>query len=325
MSRGPVWGGGHPPGPHRRGAGPEDGPPGGGGVRRRERGGADGPGPDGAVREAGAHAHAPVLHLPQRGHRVPPVGAAAAGHAPRPVHGGADPGRGHGGGPDAADHGAGGAGALLRHPGGGQEPRLKRPGRDADGGGLYPVRPGGGAGAVRPERRHPGRVQPWDGPARAGGVLRGRGGRHGGVRPGQPAAHGELRPGGAAARRRDPAPDGPRGPGGSGGEAGQAGGQGIAEGGEGALRNPGAGPGGHRPGAVFPRHGPVSAPDLPQALYGGGLSARGRLRGLFRVRPGGRAGQDLSVAAGGGRQDPDGAGGAGRQLRPALPQLQPAV
>ena len=68
--------------------------------------------------------------------------------------------------------------------------------------------------------------------------------------------------GGAAARRRDPAPDGPRGPGGSGGEAGQAGGQGIAEGGEGALRNPGAGPGGHRPGAVFPRHGPVSAPDL---------------------------------------------------------------
>ena len=214
---------------------------------------------------------------------------------------------------------------LLRHPGGGQEPRLKRPGRDADGGGLYPVRPGGGAGAVRPERRHPGRVQPWDGPARAGGVLRGRGGRHGGVRPGQPAAHGELRPGGAAARRRDPAPDGPRGPGGSGGEAGQAGGQGIAEGGEGALRNPGAGPGGHRPGAVFPRHGPVSAPDLPQALYGGGLSARGRLRGLFRVRPGGRAGQDLSVAAGGGRQDPDGAGGAGRQLRSALPQLRPAV
>lgn len=27
MSRGPVWGGGHPPGPHRRGAGPEDGRP----------------------------------------------------------------------------------------------------------------------------------------------------------------------------------------------------------------------------------------------------------------------------------------------------------
>ena len=66
-------------------------------------------------------------------------------------------------------------------------------------------------------------------------------------------------------------------------------------------------------------------PHLPQAGHGGGLPAPGRLRPPVREQPGGGAGQDLSVAAGGGRKDPAGAGGAGRLLRGAVPPLRPAV
>ena len=43
---------------------------------------------------------------------------------------------------------------------------------------------------------------------------------------------------------------------------------------------------------------------------------------LFREQPGGGAGQDLPVAAGGGCQVPDGAGVAGRLLRRAGPHLR---
>ncbi|MFQ9915218.1 MAG: hypothetical protein ACLRWQ_01320 [Flavonifractor plautii] len=99
-----------------------------------------------------------------------------------------------------------------------------------------------------------------------------------------------------------------------------------AAGGAGPSHFPGKAPQGERdtgadagggPGAAggqhgLPGHGPLHRPDLPRHGHGGGLLPRGRGGGAQREPPGGRAGKELPVAVGRGRQGPDGAGRAGR-------------
>ena len=113
LSRGPVRAVGGPPGPLCcRGLRPHR-PAGGAGVRRRGGRGAAGPGsgvPDGA---AGAGARPPVLHLSQRGHGLPPVGAPATGPDAGHGGGGGAPAGGGGGGTASADPAPGGAGPGL--------------------------------------------------------------------------------------------------------------------------------------------------------------------------------------------------------------------
>ena len=171
--------GGGPPGPLRRRPGAGDRPSRGGGVRRRGGGRADGPGPVLSHRRGGPGARLPLLRVPQHRHRLPPVGAQAAGPAVEAPPGGAPLPGGHGGGPPAAHPAAPGAGLRLHGAGAGAagrpEPAHRGPRRRR----LRPLRPGGGGGPVRPAGRNSGRVLPRHGRPCPGGVLGGRAGHHG--------------------------------------------------------------------------------------------------------------------------------------------------
>ena len=241
----------------------------------------------------------------------PPVGKPAAGG---PVPPGGQPRGGHyPGRAGAAVHPAPGAGADGTDPGRGPAVGPERPDPAAGRSRIYPLRPGGGPGTVRPAGRHPGRVLPGHGAAGALRIFRRRdrlpghiGRRHpapGGKPPGGAAASG----GGGIARLGGACGGGRRRPAGGRSkapcpEAGHPGPAGPAD-----RRCRPAAPGGHPQ-----RRGPLHGGGVPGKDHRPGLSARGcsDLRGGQRPHSGDPAG--LAVAAEGGRVRRNGGGLSGR-------------